>query len=219
MVFLILLSTPILSCQSIYTSEPLVIEYLFNVVSDSIETSFVVTITTGYDGGENVFLIEKVRVLDFNVYIYVHGYSLKNLAKQVIVKILDNCFNKTPLFILRDSRYIVSTNYYQLSNYIVKTLCYNVSSGVEYRDANKGLLIAFSKKIHVVLEVGGKAVDLGVLTVYSQIHSIEPSNYVGELSTIKPPSIEKTRVIVVPVVLILLALTINTLVKWREYMI
>ena len=155
---------------------------------------------------------------EFNLYTYIPSHSFKKLVEETITSIIEACMNDTSIYDKKPPGKAISTNYFPLLNHIVYVRGYSIRDGVEYRDAHRGLLIAFSRKIHVIIESMGKKYNLGEAVVYAQLVDIEPSGYTRELSIVEPET-NRIHAYTTPVILIVLALATTTILRWNQLMI
>ncbi len=222
-VFLILINISLLS-TIIYSgeSDKILLHYVFTASSYSLDIIFsidVVVDTTAM----NITISKTITIESIDLRLAIPREYAKEVLQNTLSKIIEPWVGKVRnnLYIdingMRDK--IVSSIYISISKYIVKAYVLSIDSMVEYRDANKGLLLGgeYEQAAVISYHMGGK-LDLGVFVIKYQLASVSPEEYINTLDIVEPIIGVRIALISIPI-LIALALFIITIMKWKYYVI
>ncbi len=219
-VFLPILSLIILSIHPIhcYSYGQIVFRYTFTVSSNIMD--IVYTLETIYMPSNNTYVISnRIVVHRVDLHVGLRGIGRDEFIEKVIgaitskwVSLLSEQFDSAREYPIR---------YLSINGFIVKTIVVRRNNTIEYRDLKTGILLGGEAIYSISIGVkanGIRTIELGSFHIRYTVENIEPSTYINELTIINYPQKQYITILLIPAIL-LTALAIGTLSRWRYYVI
>lgn len=218
-VFIILLLfafIPLSSSANFSSVDYISLNYTFTVSSNVIDIIYQIKVYYNPINKSGI-LSRQLVIRELTTYVYYRGISKYDFIRKVLGTIMDKWI-EIPLVKSIVDIDIYSKRYLSINKYIIEAAAVYSKDLIIYRDLAQGLLIAGEAVYPIEIYINNRKVDLGNFIVRFQLNDIEPSEYIRKLSIINYPSKQYMYVLLIPAIL-LIALSIGTLSKWRYYMI